>query len=100
MQEKLGQEMTPETIAQAAGLSSSHFSRLFRKWTGHSPMEHLTWLRIQRAKELLGDVHLSVKEVAVRCGFEDQYYFSRVFTRVDGLPPSHYREILLAQRTS
>jgi AraC-like DNA-binding protein len=100
MQEHLGETIGTEMIAQAAGLSSSHFSRLFRKWTGHSPIEHLTRLRIKRAKELMGDIHLTIKQVAVLCGFEDSHYFSKVFARLDGLPPSQYRETMLAQRVT
>lgn len=97
MEKNLAQDLTPEAMAQAAGLSSSHFSRLFRKWTGHSPMEHLLQLRIRKAKELLGDVHLTIKEVANLSGFKDPSYFSKIFMRLDGLPPSQYRDMALAQ---
>jgi AraC-like DNA-binding protein len=59
-------------------------------------MEYLRRVRVRRARSLLGDVDLSIKEVARRVGFDDPYHFSKVFHKVDGLPPTLYREALLA----
>lgn len=83
-------------LADVAGLSESHFARLFRRHAGASVIDHITRRRVQVARELLGNVDLSIKQIAARCGFEDAYYFSRVFRRVDGLSPSQYRQALLA----
>ncbi len=58
-------------------------------------MEFLTFLRIQRAKVLLEDWKLSVKEVAALCGFDDPYHFSKVFSRLDGMSPLQFRETML-----
>jgi AraC-like DNA-binding protein len=92
--EKLG----AEDLAAAAGLSPSHFNRLFRQWSGHSPAEYLRRLRIEKARQLLADVDLSIKQIAARTGFDDAYHFSKVFRRIDGLPPTRYRQNLLAGR--
>ena len=86
------------TLARAAGLSVSHFNREFREWTGYSPVEYQRRQRVARARELLANVTLSIKEVAVRVGFNDPYHFSRVFRQVDGLSPSQYRDAVLATR--
>ena len=86
-------------MAAAAGLSDSHFNRLFREWTGKSPAQHLRQVRIERARQLLGDIDLSIKEIAIRTGFSDQYRFSKVFRQVDGLTPTLYREAVIASRT-
>ena len=59
-------------------------------------MEYLRRVRVQQARVLLEDVDLSIKEIARRVGFEDPFHFSKVFHRIDGLPPSLYREALLA----
>jgi len=88
-----------ETLAEVSGLSPSQFTRLFRRHTGYSPMLYLRRTRVQRARELLEDADLSVKEVARRCGFDDAYHFSRVFHQTDGLPPSLYRESVLEGRS-
>jgi transcriptional regulator GlxA family with amidase domain len=86
------------TLAKAAGLSVSHFNREFREWTGYSPVEYQRRQRVARARELLANVTLTIKEVAARAGFEDPYHFSRVFRQVDGLSPSQYRDAVLANR--
>ncbi len=85
-------------LAKAAGLSVSHFNREFREWTGYSPVEYQRRQRVARARELLADVKLSIKEVAAQAGFDDPYHFSRVFRQVDGLSPSQYRDAVLVSR--
>jgi AraC-like DNA-binding protein len=96
--EHLPARIAADDLAAAAGLSVSQTARLFREHTGHTPMQYLRRARIDRARRLLGDVDLSIKEIAQRCGFDDPYHFSRVFHEVDGLPPTLYREALLAGR--
>jgi AraC-like DNA-binding protein len=94
----LSQKLSADDLANAAGLSASHFNRRFRQWSGHSPVEYLRRLRVDKARKLLADVDLSIKEIARLTGFDDAYHFSKVFRRVDGLPPTRYRESLLAGR--
>ena len=88
----------PAALALAVGLSVSHFNRLFREWTGFAPVEYQRRQRVARARELLGNARLSIKEISAQCGFDDPYHFSRVFRQVDGLSPSQYREVRLAGR--
>jgi AraC-like DNA-binding protein len=94
-----GSTQPPEVLARAAGLSVSHFNRLFREWSGFTPMEYQRRQRIARARALLGDARLTIKEIAAQCGFDDPYHFSRVFRQLDGLSPSQYREAVLASRS-
>jgi AraC-like DNA-binding protein len=96
--EHLGQPIAADDLAAAARLSPSQTARLFRQQTGHTPMQFLRRARIDRARRLLADVDLSIKEIAAQCGFDDPYHFSRVFREVDGLPPTLYRQALLAGR--
>ena len=84
-----------DDLAEAAGMSASHFNRLFRTWTGHSPMEYLRRHRVARARELLADVDLSIKEIARRVGFDDAFHFSKVFHKIDGLSPTQFRDAVL-----
>lgn len=95
LEANLARRLTPADLACAAGLSSSHFSRVFRRWTGFPPGEYVLRRRVEEARKLLGNVRLSIKEVAARSGFADPYYFSKVFRRIDGLPPTHFRQALL-----
>ena len=92
------QKLSAAQLAQVSGLSLSHFNRLFHEWTGYSPIEYLRRLRVDRARQLLADVDLSIKEIALKCGFDDTYHFSKTFRQIDGLPPTKYRESLLAGR--
>lgn len=88
-----------ERLASVAGLSPSHFTRLFHQHTGYAPMTYLRRLRVAAARTLLaGDNDLSIKEIAIRCGFDDPYHFSKVFHQIDGLSPSDYRDAARAGR--
>ncbi len=97
---ELKEPLSADELAEIAGLSPSHFTRLFRAYTGYTPMQFLRHERIKAARILLADVDLSIKEIAARCGFDDQYHFSKVFHQIDGLSPSEYREAALAGRVS
>ena len=79
-------------LAKMAGLSNSHFSRLFKKNTGYSPIEYLTHLRIDRAKELLVHSDIRVKEVSQNVGYEDELYFSRIFKKIVGVSPTQFSD--------
>lgn len=93
----IARRFTAEDLASEVGLSTSHFNRVFRQQTGYAPMEYLRRHRVKKAKELLGDVDLSVKEIARRTGFDDAYHFSRVFRQIAGVPPTGYRDALLSR---
>lgn len=83
-------------LGQVADLSVSRMNTVFRQETGYSPLEYVRRERVAKARRLLADPELSVKEIAARTGFEDSFHFSRVFRQIDGLSPTHYREALLA----
>jgi AraC-like DNA-binding protein/mannose-6-phosphate isomerase-like protein (cupin superfamily) len=98
LHEQLAQPLRIPQLAQACGLSPAYFRRQFGQWTGYAPREYLRRLRIAKARELLGDVALSVKQVSAQVGFDDPYYFSRSFRQIDGLSPSEFRAAALAGR--
>lgn len=82
--------MTVEELAKMAGMSSSHYSRLFKKYASASPIHYLTQLRMDRAKELLILSDYKLKTVAQSIGYEDELYFSRLFKKFTGQSPSQY----------
>ncbi|MEH7546893.1 AraC family transcriptional regulator [Neobacillus vireti] len=86
------QIITLTDLAKMAGLSKSHFSRLFKKNVGYSPIEYLTHLRIDRAKELLAHSDIRIKEVSQNVGYEDELYFSRIFKKIVGVSPSQFSD--------
>jgi AraC family transcriptional regulator len=79
-------------LAEAVGVSVSHFEVLFRRSTGLSPHQYLLQQRVDRARELLGDEALSLAEVAARAGFCDQSHLTRHFRRIVGVTPGQYRK--------
>lgn len=91
MQEKLDRVITLQEFAGYAGLSVSHFSAVFREKTGYSPIEYFNHLKIQKSCQHLLFSKATVKEIALRLGVEDQYYFSRMFSKLMGMSPSEYR---------
>ena len=68
-------------------VSQSHLRALFEKWLGESPKQYHTHYRIDQAKRLLCEQHLSIFEVAFQVGFTDARHFSRVFKQVIGVSP-------------
>jgi len=84
-----------EELAHVADVSRSRFVTLFRDATGGSPQQYIQGKRIAEARRLLADPGLQIKQIAAMTGFEDRYYFSKVFRRVDGLTPTQFRTAVL-----
>jgi AraC family transcriptional regulator of arabinose operon len=91
MQQKVNIPVKLEEIAASVNISASHFSAIFKSKTGHSPIEYFNQLKIQKACQYLSFTNMAVKEIAVTLGIEDQYYFSRMFTKLMGISPTKYR---------
>jgi AraC-like DNA-binding protein len=92
MQKKMHTVLTLKEFARFANLSVSHFSAIFHEKTGYSPIEYFNHLKIQKACQYLLFTSLRIKEIAQELGIEDAYYFSRMFSKVMGVSPNHYRE--------
>ena len=84
-------DISLSTVADAAGLSPSYLSMLFKKETGQNFSEHLTNVRIHKAKELLGCTSKMVYEVAYDVGFRDYRYFSQIFKKCTGMTPRGFQ---------
>ncbi|GAA3411303.1 AraC family transcriptional regulator [Paenibacillus hodogayensis] len=91
MERHLDENVTRETLAALAGMNPEHYSRLFRKYMGASPIDYLTGLRMERAKTLMRQSEAPIAVIARQVGFTDPYYFSRRFRQAVGLPPLSYR---------
>jgi len=92
MLENLSKKLKLGDIASETGLSASHYSRLFQNRTGHPPIDYFIQLKIQRACRLLDNSGLMISDVSRETGFDDQFYFSRVFHKVMGMSPAEYRK--------
>lgn len=79
-------------VAEHFKVSSCYLSHLFREENGKSFIAYLTDLRLREAERLLRDSGLSVSEISRQVGYENPNYFTRIFQRRHGFPPSDYRE--------
>lgn len=77
-----------QNVCEYGFISMSSLQRGFKKYLGVSPKQYLIKLRMNKALELLRENKLSVKEIAFACGYEDKKYFSRIFKKKYGYPPS------------
>ena len=79
-------------IGKAIGLSPFHLQRTFKRHFGESPLQMVTRLQIDLAKELLRQ-GVPIKEVAGRCGFSQQSHFTHRFKIATGTPPARWLRV-------
>lgn len=89
--EHFTEELSLEEVAEYVHLNPHYFSKVFKQGVGETFIDYLTGLRIERAKTLIADERLSLKEVCFDAGYRDPNYFSRVFKKVTGVTPTEYR---------
>lgn len=83
-------EISRDKLAEMAGMSADYYSRMFKKLIGKSPMEYLTDIRMNHAKQALVLTRDSFRSIAHSVGFSDEFYFSRKFKAATGHSPSAY----------
>jgi len=79
------------TLAKASSVSAEHLRRLCVRELGRTPMEHVTYMRMHRAQELLEATDEKLEAVAPQVGYRSATVFSRAFVRCVGVTPSEYR---------
>lgn len=87
-------EITLDEISREACVSPHYFSRLFKEETGENYIDYLTNKRIDKAKEIMEDSDLSIKEICFHIGYNDPNYFSRLFKRIEKVTPTEYLKIM------
>lgn len=80
-----------QTLADLAGLSRAHFTRVFTRSQGVSPAEYVLNERMRRAANLLVSSSAPVKQVSRDCGFDDPNYFAKAFRKSYGASPTEFR---------
>jgi AraC family transcriptional regulator len=90
----LDREIALTALAETAGYSRSHFLRMFRTATGHTPHHYVLQLRLKRAQELMRRWRISLIDIAAHCGFSSHAHMSRAFRQLLGVTPSQYRRNL------
>jgi AraC-like DNA-binding protein len=81
-------------IAEQIGVSISRLTEIFKTYTSMTPYQYYLHIKMHEAKSLLEEEGVSVKEVAYQLGFDDQYYFSRLFKHKTGIAPSKWKSFI------
>jgi AraC family transcriptional regulator len=89
--ENLDRTIAVGELAALARLSTTHFSRVFKRSFGVTPRDYVMRARLERAKTLLTQTSVSLCQIALDCGFCDQAHMSRIFHQVIGATPSRWR---------
>ncbi|MFG6686913.1 AraC family transcriptional regulator [Mariniflexile sp. HNIBRBA6329] len=91
MKNHISEKLSLEMMSNHVGLSVSQFCVLFKKKTSRTPLDYLTYIRIEQASKLLDFSGLKINEIAIEVGYPDPFYFSRIFSKIMGKSPKHYR---------
>ena len=91
IQENYSKDISLDDVSGQVNISPYYFSKIFKEETGENFIEYLTRVRIDKAKELLVDENVSVKEAGIKSGYSDPNYFSRIFKKQMDMTPSEYK---------
>ncbi|HBG26479.1 MAG: hypothetical protein A2Y10_06205 [Planctomycetes bacterium GWF2_41_51] len=92
IKEYLEKDISMQDISGNVGLSPEHLTRIFKKEVGTTPYLYYLKKRIHLAQVLLKNTNMSVKEIASRLGYKDEFYFSNCFKKYTGVSPLNYRK--------
>ena len=95
IKEHYTENITLTGLAEKYSISVSYLSELLKEHLQLSFSEYISSKRIQKAKELLADDSLSIEQIADQTGYNDYFYFTKVFKKNTGISPSKYRKNLL-----
>ncbi len=93
MKQHLHKTLSTQELAGQANYSVSRYSELFRLKTGYAPIQYFIQMKIQKSCQYLYFSKMNIKEICKEIGFDDPYYFSRMFKKQMGMPPLQYRKM-------
>ena len=92
IQLNLHQELSVANLAEKANQHADYFSRLFQQYTGERPLKYIHEKRIERAQYLMVTTQMTYAEIAIQTGFENIFYFSKIFKKITGMSPGNYKK--------
>lgn len=90
-EENIERRISLDDVCHFVGLSASRLSALFKAKIGYSPLNYFMLLKIKKACTFLDETDMKINQISLNLGFDDPYYFSRLFTKTMGLSPRAYR---------
>jgi len=84
--------LTVNSLAKQSGVNENRLFYVFQKYAGMGPADYLRTYRLNRARELLVTTSIPIGTIGEQTGYPDALYFSRIFKRHFGVPPSKFRE--------
>jgi AraC family transcriptional regulator len=92
IQLNLNRDLSVTYLAKRANLHTDYFSRLFHQHTGERPVKYIHEKRIERAQYLIVTTQMTFSEIATQTGFENVFYFSKIFKKITGMSPGNYKK--------
>jgi two-component system response regulator YesN len=92
IEDNYSKDISLDDVSRIVDISPYYFSKLFKEETGENFIEYLTNIRIEKAKQLLQNKEVSIKNICVETGYSDPNYFSRIFKKQVGITPTEYRD--------
>lgn len=93
MQENIFKEIDAEELSAKLGLSYSWFRKVFKEYTGYSPAKYFQELKLRKAKQMLIESPLTIKEICYELNYTSAEHFFTVFKKQTGYTPTEYRNI-------
>ncbi|GGF23563.1 AraC family transcriptional regulator [Halobacillus andaensis] len=92
------EDIGPDDMAASSGMSRYHFTRQFKKLANQTPIQYLTDIRINKAKELLQNTKYSAEDIAKSIGYRNSNYYNKVFKKVTGMTPGQYKKSIVLKK--
>lgn len=89
------EDISLQDVAGYLSYSDAYFCRIFKQCFDRSFLAYLTEYRVEKAKELLEDFSVNIKDISYKVGYRDSNYFAKVFKRIVGSTPTEYRLLTL-----
>ena len=92
LKDNFNRKITVADLARRSGMSQTRFFIAFKNVTGMAPVEYLIQTRLKESQRMLWLTKDSITEIALRCGYEDPFFFSKIFKKHTGTTPCQYRQ--------
>lgn len=88
--ENYSDNISLDSLAKIAGMNPKYFCRFFKSVTDRTPIDYLNYYRVESACEILSTKDVTISEVAISCGFNDESYFIKTFKKYKDITPKQY----------